>query len=162
MSILLDALLRSAINPALSLLPPRMDSDAARVQMMSIMLQESEGIHRIQIGNGPAHGLWQMEEGGGVHGVMFHSSSRDYARAVCATRHLPYDQHTVWDALARDDILAAAFARLLLWTSFRPLPSVDASDDETWDYYVDLWRPGQPRPEDWPKNHAAARAQVLT
>lgn len=161
MSIVLDAILRTAVNPALSLLPPRMDSEAARVMLLAITMQEAEATHRVQFGGGPAHGLWQMEEGGGVRGVMQHPSSRDYARAVCATRRQPFLTHSVWEALPHDDILAAAFARLLLWTDFRPLPGVDASDGETWDYYERNWRPGKPRPEDWPANHAAARAQVI-
>lgn len=158
---LLDSILRSAVSPALSLLPPKMDSDAARVEMLAICLQESEGINRIQFGDGPAHGLWQMEEGGGVRGVMTHPSSRDYARAACYTRKLPFDQHTVWAALAHDDVLAAAFARLLLWTDFHPLPGLDAPDDETWAYYERNWRPGKPRPADWPKNRQLALGQVI-
>lgn len=162
MSIVLDAILRTAVNPALSLLPPRMDSDAARVELLAITLQEADAIHRVQHGGGPAHGLWQFEEGGGVLGVMRHPSSRDYARAVCACRRVPFIQRTVWEALPHDDILAAALARLLLWTDFRPLPSVDAPAAEGWAYYERNWRPGKPHPEKWPACHAAARAQVLS
>lgn len=162
MSLLLDSLLRSAISPALAMLPPKMDTEAARVILLAITLQEAEGINRVQFGDGPAHGLWQMEEGGGVRGVMQHPMSRDFARTVCASRRLPFDRHAVWSALAHDDALAAAFARLLLWTDFHLLPKVDASDAETWVYYERNWRPGKPRPADWPANHAAARAQVLS
>lgn len=158
---LLDSLLRSAIDPALSLLPPKMASDDARVMLLAITLQEAEGINRVQFGDGPAHGLWQMEEGGGVRGVMTHSMSRDFARAICAVRKVPFDRHEVWNALVRDDVLAAAFARLLLYTDARPLPKAEANDSTTWDYYERNWRPGKPRPADWPKNIAAARGQVL-
>lgn len=160
MSMLLDSLMRSAIVPALSLLPPRMDSDAARVMLLAITLQEAEAIHRVQFGGGPAHGLWQFEEGGAVRGVMTHPQSRDYARALCSTRRLPFIQRTVWEALPNDDILAAGFARLLLWTDYHPLPKLDAPAEEGWTYYERNWRPGKPRPEDWPKNHAQARAQL--
>jgi hypothetical protein len=162
MSILLDAILRTAINPALGMLPVKMDSEAARVEMLAITLQEADAIHRVQMGDGPAHGLWQMEEGGGVRGVMQHPASRDFARAICASRRLPFIQRTVWEALPRDDILAAAFARLLLWTDFRPLPGLDAPAAEGWAYYERNWKPGKPHPEKWPRCHAAARAQVLT
>jgi hypothetical protein len=160
--ILLDALLRTAVNPALSLLPPKMDSDAARVEMLAITLQEADGIHRVQHGGGPAHGLWQFEEGGGVRGVMRHPASRDFARAVCSTRRVPFVLRAVWEALPHDDILSAAFARLLLWTDFKPLPGVDAPAAEGWAYYERNWRPGKPHPEKWPACHAAARAQVLS
>lgn len=160
--IVLDAILRSAINPALALLPVKMDSDAARVILLAITLQEADAIHRVQFGGGPAHGLWGFEENGGVRGVMHHPNSRDYARAICSSRHLPFNRRVVWEALPNDDILAASFARLLLWTDFHPLPGVDASDAETWNYYERNWRPGKPRPEKWPACHAQARAQVLT
>lgn len=159
--IVLDAIIRSAINPALSLLPPKLDSDRARVQLLAITLQEAEAIYRVQHGDGPAHGLWQFEEGGGVKGVMQHPSSRDFARAVCSSRRVPFMRRAVWEALVHDDILAAAFARLLLFTDFHPLPDVDDAD-EAWDCYIRNWRPGKPHPKKWAANHAAARAQVLT
>lgn len=160
MSIVLDALLRTAINPALGMLPTAMDTDDARVMLLAITLQEADAIHRVQFGNGPAHGLWMMEENGGVRGVMQHPASRDYALAICSARHLVFDRYAVWQALAHDDILAAAFARLLLWTDVRALPDVDRADD-AYQTYMRLWRPGKKRPQDWPANHALARAQVL-
>lgn len=159
---ILDSIIRSAINPALSLLPPKMDTDAARVELLAITLQEADAIHRVQHGGGPAHGLWQFEEGGGVRGVMHHPSSRDFARAVCASLRVPFLRRAVWETLPANDILAAAFARLLLWTDFNPLPGVDAPAEEGWVYYERNWRPGKPHPEKWPRCHAAARAQVLT
>lgn len=161
MSILLDAILRTAVNPALSLLPVAMDTDGARVQMLATTLQEAQAKYRFQFEGGPARGLWMFEEGGGVKGVMQHPASRSHALAICASRHLVFDRYAVWQALAHDDILAAAFARLLLWTDPLPLPRVDAPAAEGWSCYDRLWRPGKPRPDDWPANHAAARAQVL-
>jgi len=160
--IVLDGILRTAINPALGMLPPKMDTDAARVMMLAITLQEADALHRVQFGGGPAHGLWQFEEGGGVRGVMTHPASRDFARTICAARRVPFFRHTVWETLPHDDILAAAFARLLLWTDFKPLPGVDAPAAEGWDYYERNWQPGKPHPEKWPACHAAARAQVLS
>lgn len=148
------------MEPALKLLPARMSSDKARVLLLAITLQEADAVHRVQFGGGPARGLWQFEEGGGVMGVMRHPSSRDWARAVCASRSLPFTQHLVWGALAHDDVLAAAFARLLLWTSFRPLPEVGDMRGG-WEYYADLWRPGKPKPRKWPRAHRAAR-QLIT
>lgn len=160
--IVLDAIIRSAINPAFSLLPPKMDSDRARVMMLAITLQEADGIHRVQHDGGPARGLWQFEEGGGVKGVMNHTMSRDFARAACSSLRLPFVRRTIWEALAHNDVLAAVFARLLLYTDARPLPELDAPDTVTWDYYERNWRPGKPHPSKWPTCHAAARAQVMT
>lgn len=161
MSIILDALLHSAINPALSLLPPRMDSDQARLGLLAITLQEADATARIQHGGGPAHGLWQFEEGGAVHGVLKHHATGGHARMVCLSCHVPTDEHSVWLALVAKDVLAAAFARLLLYTHPDPLPSVDDCQG-WWDYYEGLWRPGKPRREKWDGCHALARAQIMT
>lgn len=160
MSMLLDSITRSAIDPALSMLPSKMDSEDARVMLLATTLQEAEAVHRVQMGNGPAHGLWQFEEGGAVKGVMQHPASRDLARVLCAARKTTFDRHAVWQKLAQDDILAAGFARLLLWTDAHKLPDADSSPEECWDYYFRNWRPGKPHPEKWPKNLAQARAQV--
>ncbi|WVM93520.1 hypothetical protein ULG90_06320 [Halopseudomonas pachastrellae] len=67
----LDQIRRGPIAAALSLLPDRMASPEAEVQMLAIGLQESRFEHRHQIG-GPAHSWWQMELGGGVRGVLTH------------------------------------------------------------------------------------------
>ena len=89
MSILLDAILRTAINPALGMLPAKMDTDAARVMLLAIGLQESRFEHRRQMGNGPARGFWQFEKGGGVKGCVQHPSSAHHLRQLCAARGVP-------------------------------------------------------------------------
>ena len=80
---LLATITRDAIDPALALLPGKMDNDRARVQMLAMGLQESRFIHRRQLGNGPARGLWQFERGGGVKGVLEHPASAALARDIC-------------------------------------------------------------------------------
>jgi hypothetical protein len=164
-SILLDAILRSAINPALSLLPVNMDSDRARVEMLAAGLQESElkkryqTVHGDPYAKGPARGLWQNERGG-VQAVMTNPATREHAIVLCAARKRPFDVLQVHASLEYDDILAAGFARLLLWADPKPLPELDDSK-AGWETYLRCWRPGKPRPDDWPHNHAAARAQVI-
>jgi hypothetical protein len=54
----------------------------------------------------------------------------------------------VWESLEHDDVLAAAFARLLLWTDRAPMPT---TDPEGWAAYIRTWRPGKPHPAMWPK-----------
>jgi hypothetical protein len=166
-SIVLDAILHSAINPALKMLPPKMDSDAARVMLLAIGLQESRLTHRYQkttnpYVKGPARGLWQFERGGGVVGVTTHRASQERAREVCKLRAVPFDSILIHTRLEFDDILAAAFARLLLWTDAKPLPGVDASHDDTWNCYERNWRPGKPHRETWDEFHTQARAQVMS
>lgn len=163
--ILLDTIIRTAINPALALLPPHMDTPAARVEMLAIGLQESGFMNRYQLEphhmKGPARGFWEMERGGGVHGVMSHPASQDQAERVCIARAVPFDSVLIHARLETDDILAAAFARLLLWTDRDPLPGVDCAHEDAWRYYVSNWRPGHPRRETWDAYHTQARAQVV-
>lgn len=163
--IYLDDIIRSAINPAMALLPSKMDSDEARVEMLAIGLQESEFKHRVQVlnggGRGAARSFWQMERGGGVIGVLTHPSSRRLARDVCLARKVTPASPDVWAAMEFDDVLGAAFARLLLYTDPLRLPAVTDTDGG-WALYERVWRPGKPHPEKWPAYHAAAQSQVLS
>ena len=77
---------RKAIDDAFALLPPKMDSAAARVLVLAVALQESGFTARRQYGNGPARGYWQFEAGGGVIGVLAHHSTATHARIVCGLR----------------------------------------------------------------------------
>lgn len=142
----MDAL-RDAIDPALAELPPPMTSDAARAMLVAIGLQESRLTWRRQRAGGPARGLWQFERNGGVRGVLVHEASRSEARAACERRDLPASATAVYMALETDDVLAAVFARLLLWTDPLPLPD---DMDAGWSYYLRNWRPGKPHPQTWP------------
>lgn len=155
----LETIIATAVDPALALLPARMDSPQARVLMLAIGLQESRFQYRRQMGNGPARGFWQFEAGGGVKGLMTHTASRDDARRIAQIRGVPWEQRAVWAALEQDDVLAAAFARLLLWTDAYPLPRTDDAFGG-WDYYVRCWRPGKPHPQTWPALHRTARAAL--
>ena len=142
------------LAPAFALLPDKMNSRPATIMLLAIGLQESQFLHRRQIGGGPARGLWQFERGGGVHGVLRHQASAKLAAQVCANRGVEPTDQAVWEALEQDDVLAAAMARLLLWTDPKPLPTYEAGG---WDLYERVWRPGQPRPEKWSSNYQAAR-----
>lgn len=159
----LPAVVFKAIDPALGLLPPDMDSPRARVMMLAIGLQESRFEHRRQIG-GPARGFWQFEQGtqasrGGVWGVYLHEVSRPHMRTLCVSRGVLFDPYAVYVAIEQDDVLAAGMARLLLWTDPRPLPNVDDTDS-SWALYLRTWRPGKPHPSTWPAFHRRASEQV--
>lgn len=143
-----------AIAPALALLPARMSSREAEVQMLAIGLQESRFQHRRQIG-GPARGFWQFEQGGGVRGVLRHSASREHALAVCRIRNVIATEGAVYAALEHDDVLAAAFARLLLWTDPKALPAL-GDEQAAWDLYLRTWRPGKPHRHTWDALYAKA------
>lgn len=138
-----------AIPAALSVLPPAMTSREASALLLAIAQQESGCEYRAQIG-GPARGFWMFEQSGGVRGVLNHAKTADLARTIWRT--LGYTgQPTPWgcyDAIRHNDVLAGAFARLLLWTLPGRLPTRDEPDCG-WRNYIAGWRPGRPRHETW-------------
>lgn len=140
--------IRVSIDPGLAMLPSRMDTPEARVLMLAISGQEADFRHRWQVFDrarpeamGAARGLFQFERGGGVRGVLTHERSRSYAADVCAERGVKPTMDAVYQALHADDVLAGAFARLLLWTDPRPLPAV-GDVEAAWQTYLRNWRPG--------------------
>lgn len=153
-----DFCLRAAIRPALSLLPAKMDSLPARAMLVAIGLQESKFQYRSQHPTGPARSYWQFEQGGGVVGVLGHPASATHAAAVLEFLSYPSTMRGplhVWQAMQHNDILAAAFARLLLWTDPGSLPTRHAPEDG-WAVYLRTWRPGKPHPETWDAYYALA------
>lgn len=138
-----------AVKPALSLLPPAMTSAEAEAMLIAMAWQESRLTHRRQIG-GPARGYWQFELGGGVLGVLAHAQTRVLIRGVMAALDYAPDStpYACHDAIGHNDVLAGAFARLLLWTVPAPLPR-RAEPSIGWTQYREAWRPGKPHPESW-------------
>ncbi len=163
---MLDTIIREAIDPALVLLPPKMDTPQARVMLLAIGLQESRFMFRFQkiagrpYEKGPAKSFWQMERGGGVLGVLTHQASKFLAQEICEKRDVAANSQAVWDAIEHDDVLAAAFARLLLWADSLRLPAVDDAAG-AWTLYLRVWRPGRPHRASWDKFHNQARGQVV-
>ena len=157
----LNEIRQEAIKPALALLPATMNRQTPHlaVLMLAIGLQESRFKHRRQI-SGPARGYWQFEQGGGVRGVLTHNASRDAAVALCKARSVAPTTEAVYAALEHDNVLAAGFARLLLWTDPRPLPAVGDAD-AAWDYYIRNWRPGKPHRHTWDALYKEAMQCVL-
>jgi len=140
---------RDTIIPqAAALLPPVPFTPESNVLLLAIGLQESRFQHRRQI-NGPARGFWQFEKLGGTMGVLTHSrtyaAARDLVRLRVSGDNRP---RIVNEALAEDDLLACAFARLLLWTDPAPLPKLGQTE-KAWAYYLRNWRPGKPHRKTW-------------
>lgn len=155
--------LQNAIEPAYKLLPEKMSApgsrDRASVMILAICLQESRLTHRRQIG-GPARGFPQFEKGtpatrGGVTGVLLHASTREAAQALCKARGIPATADAVYEAIENDDVLAAGFSRLLLWTDPFPLPQLGETQ-EAWGLYLRTWRPGKPHRSTWDALYAQA------
>lgn len=163
-----------ALSPALELLPPVMDSAAARIILIAIALQESKLIHRWQVVDlkqpnvkGPARGLLQFERGGGVTGVLLHAASADYAISVCKARGVSPTVSAVYAAIEVDDVLAFALGRLLLWTDPKRLPVV-GDVEGAWQLYLRTWRPGAAERDPvglrakWAENYETAMTTVVS
>lgn len=146
------------ISRTLEYLPDRMTSAAAIVMLLAIGLQESRFVHRRQIG-GPARGFWQFERGGGVRGVMQFPTTAAMARDAAARYGIEPTVDSVYNALAYQDELACAFARLLLWTDPYALPAVTDTPG-AWALYLRVWRPGKPHPHTWSAFHHRAQELV--
>ena len=152
--------LRHTLPAAYALLPPAMASPAASAMLLAIALQESKFATRLQRSGGPARGFWQFESAG-VKGVLRHkASATPIAQAVTA---LCYPKPTIAAmqvAIRHNDVLAACFARCLLWTLPYVLPRpMDVA--ESYDQYLAAWRPGRPHPETWDYNFRLAWNVVL-
>lgn len=157
-----------AVDTALRQLPNRMDSLAARAMLFAIGLQESEFRARRQIINrggrlvaeGPAKSFWQGEKTGGMcAGILGHSATRDLARALCTQHGIPATAVALWDAIEHNDVLAAACARLLLFTDPAPLPRLEErqAEEVAFGYYLRAWRPGA-----WDRGNADQRRALRT
>ena len=143
---------RVAIEPALTLLPAKM-TGGFRL-LLAIALQESGITHRRQTPTGAARGFWQFEPIG-IAGVESHPATAQYATEVRIALSVKRDE--VYEAIQYNDVLAAAYARLLLWRHPSALP---LDEEGAWRYYLDLWAPGQPHRHRWSKAWSAASLGV--
>lgn len=161
------SLVMKAIKSSYSLFPAAWGSTDATVCLLAIGYQESDFESRQQIIKkegklvplGPAVSWWQMERGGGIAGVLSHPVSKAMARVVCEARGVKATSGDVWEAMKKDDVLGAAFARLLLYTNPHRLPAPGKKAD-TWSLYLREWKPGKPKPGKWDKSYAFALSMV--
>jgi len=139
-----------------------MDSREAVLMLLAISGQEANWEHRWQVVDkkqpglkGPARSFWQGEKGGGmVHGVRTHRASRVLAADLYAHFSVPATDEAIWIAIETNDALAAALARLLLYTDPARLPAL-GDEEDAWEYYLRLWLPGA-----WTNGTLAKRAEL--
>lgn len=139
------------------LIADRFVSVEARILLLAIGLQESEFKHRKQIG-GPAHSFWQ-EEPNGIRAVMHNEITKPYLQCVCAAMGIEFNLDEIYHEVVHNDELACVVARLILYADPHKLPEV-GDQDGAWACYLFNWRPGKPRPADWPNNYKAASEQI--
>lgn len=125
---------------------PAVTMEAARFMLAIALTESGPQLNARYQGSpstspGPARSFWQMEQGGGVHGVLQHSGTSTLAKNICNVCTVVASDAAVWRALEGHDDLAVAFARLLITTTPKALPK---NADEGLQQYLDLWRPGKP------------------
>lgn len=183
----MSAIVQAAIRTALTEhLPSRMDTPAARLMMLAIQKQEDPEERRYQVvrrteatglenivgertAKGPARSLWQMEEGGGVKGVLSHAKTYPYIAEVLMQFDIAARTTACWLAIEHNDALAACFARLLLWSDPKKMPAIN-DPEGAFDLYLRTWRPGAftrgtdeqqaALEQKFLRNHAAARKEL--
>lgn len=152
-------LLRTAIIPALSDLSELgiKDTPEAKRFLLAIALQESGLAHRRQVvsgtESGPAASYWQFEKGGGCRGVLTHRSVSELMKRICADYNIEPTEQALWEAMRYQDVVAAAAARLLIYTLPDHLPT---AAHQGWAQYIRAWRPGKPHSDKWAANWAIA------
>lgn len=130
------------------------DSPQARRLSVAIALQESQLRHRRQVTsegaeNGPASSFWQFEKNGACKGVLLHHATEAFMNRVCSDFNVDPTPSGLWEAMRYNDIVAAAAARLLIYTLPNKLPETPL---DGWKQYINAWRPGKPRPDSWNSN----------
>lgn len=153
-------LLNTAIIPALAELEKFgiKDTPDARRIVLAIALQESGLRHRRQVvaggaEAGPASSFWQFEQGGGCKGVLTHHASGARMTKICEAYNVQPTPAGLWEAMRYQDIVAAAAARLLIFTLPTALPK---TEDDGWEQYISGWRPGKPHKQTWAGHWATA------
>lgn len=153
-------LLNTAIIPALTELAAFGVSDSPDVRrfMLAIALQESKLKHRRQVSasgeeTGAAAGYFQFEKNGGCRGALTHRVIAPHMRAVCEAYNVEPTALAMWEAIRYQDVVAAAAARLLIYTLPHKMPTTAA---DGWAQYIEAWRPGKPHLSSWAAHWATA------
>lgn len=74
---------------------------------------------------------------------------------ACKNRGVEFTTRALWNAIQEDDVLAAAAARLLLFTDPKRLPAL-GDEEGSWALYIRTWRPGKPHKATWSGLYAQA------
>lgn len=136
-----------------------MGTAPAAAMLVAIGLQESRFLRRCQREGGPARSFWQFELAG-VRGVLAHKASQRAIEEAIRVLRYPRDASaTLLTAIEHNDVLAACFARCLLWTSPIALPTRDGPAGG-WELYLSTWRPGAPRRDTWDELYFEAWART--
>lgn len=136
------------VIPALQELPTKMFSLPAVTLLLASGGQESGYMTRLQLGDGPAHGLWQYEQNG-ISAVLKNPKSHGYLLGYLQSHGIvDVSAENVYQLVATDDIISCIVARLMYWDDPAPLPKF-GEEEYAWQYYFRNWRPGKPNRSRW-------------
>lgn len=188
----MSAIVQAAIRQSLTEYLPtkigttQIDTVGSRLMMLVIQKQEDPEERRYQVvkrtestaienivgpktAKGPARSLWQFEQGGGIKGVLHHKITGPLIDGICDRFEISNSTVSCWQAVEENDVLAACFARLLLWTDALKMPGISDAEG-AFQLYLRTWRPGaytrgdasqrQALQVKFLKNHAAARLEM--
>lgn len=150
--------LKLIVLPALKLFPPMLTSDSAKIQMLADGLQETKFAARVQMGHGPAHGFWQNELES-IDDLLANHATKDFMITLCNACGVAANASVIYNSILANDILDAGVHRLLMWADPHPLPRV-GDLPSAWQCYLDVQRPGTPRPLTWPWCYKMAMTAV--
>lgn len=172
----LSTLKDELIPDARRLVPDLPWTSESAVLLGAICLQESGGRNVVQA-HGPAQGYPQFEAGG-IGAVLSNSATARRARRAIERSGILGESEMSGEISGGPDggypaeslgrvvsvvrtkflnfpALQISLARLMLWANPNPLPALGDCNG-AWKYYDSTWRPGKPRPTDWPANYAAS------
>ena len=129
---------------------PALNSPLALRYVVAAMVQESDMLEVVQRPTGPGRGMAQFE-GGETQalGGLLKLPQVAWVRTSITELGWPLDREILHWACMVDQRVSALLARALYWSDPAPL-----QDDEQIAYaiFTRCWRPGKPRPQDWPRS----------
>ena len=135
-------------SAAMALLPAHLTCAESKAMLIAIAMQSSQFSFRREL-MGHDRSFWALGAQTHIKVVAEHELTRGPIAAVCDALCYDTSVFSAYMAVEHNDILACAYARLLLSLVPGKLPSRD-QPQLGWDQYLAVWRPSHPRPEPWP------------
>lgn len=130
-------------------------------QIIAVSYQESKIIARRQYGSGPARGYLQYEPSGVILDIMFRGWGRKFATHFDLLK--PSDPRLAASELYKAVEYNDQLGVLMFIDKYQlhriPLKP-ESTEEQRWNFYLETWGPGKPRPAKWHKSCEIARRAV--
>lgn len=146
--------LETAIIPGIRLCGDPMDTPDAAVFLLDVAQQETGLVAMTQIGAAePAMGPYQFEKGEQAMCALVLKKFQWVRDIVAASFGHDPDDHEAVRLACRDDwVLATVIARAGAYASKHAMPRM-TDPAAMWEFYLDVWGPGKPKPATWHPYH---------